>query len=446
MSIRINHREQFALAWSLLKWSLLGAWVGAVSGCASALFLTALSWATDYRVAHPWLLWGLPVAGLVIGLVYERFGKSVAGGNNLLLERIHSPEGAVPFRMAPLILISTVATHLFGGSAGREGTAVQMGGSLADLATLPLRLSRQDRRLLLMSGISGGFGSVFGTPLAGTVFGLEVLSVGRMRYDALVPCLVASYVGDVVCRAWGVHHHLYSAGPVPTLTPWLWLLIAVAGMLFGGASLLFAELTHAIQKQMAARIRAPWLRPFCGGIALIVLTDLIGNHQYLGLGLPLIEQSFTPEGVFLGAFALKLLFTALTLGTGFKGGEVTPLFCIGATLGSAFAKVTGQPTGFFAALGFVAVFAGAANTPLACILMGLELFGAPLAVPLAAACVISYILSGHRGIYLSQQVGTPKSSSVIVPSGTLLREARDGALEVGESRLESLLGPFPGQR
>ncbi len=446
MPIHLNRREQFALAWSLVKWSILGAWVGLLSGCASALFLTALSRATACRVGHPWLLWGLPVAGLIIGLVYERYGKSVAGGNNLLLERIHSPDEAIPFRMAPLILVSTVVTHLFGGSAGREGTAVQMGGSLAGLAALPLRLSRQDRRMLLMSGISGGFGSVFGTPLAGTVFGMEVLSVGRIRYDALIPCFVASYVGDVVCRAWGVHHSLYPAGAPPQLHPWLWVLILTAGALFGGASLLFAELAHAIQKQMAARIRTPWLRPFYGGIGVVALTYLVGSRDYLGLGLPLIERSFTPEGVFLGAFALKLLFTALTLGSGFKGGEVTPLFCIGATLGCAFATVTGQPTGFFAALGFVAVFAGAANTPLACILMGVELFGAPLAVPLAAACVVSYVLSGHRGIYLSQQVGTPKSPSVIVPAGTLLRQARDGALEIGVFRIESLLLPRQGPR
>lgn len=372
------------------------------------------------------LLWGLPVAGIGIALLYERYGKPAAGGNNLILERIHDPRGVVPFRMAPLILITTVVTHLFGGSAGREGTAVQMAGSLADTCTRPLRLGPAERRLLLMSGISGGFGSVFGTPLAGTVFGLEVLSVGRLRYDALVPCFVASYVGDVVCRAWGVGHHQYPVGVIPAFTPWLFLLISVSGLLFGAASFLFAECTDAVQRLARRWVARPWLRPFVGGLLVVGLTLVLGTRDYLGLGIPLIDRSFTPEGVFLGAFALKILFTAITLGTGFKGGEVTPLFCIGATLGAAFARATGQPTGFFAALGFVAVFAGAANTPLACVLMGIELFGSALGVPLAAACILSYVLSGHRGIYLSQQVDTAKASGLVFPPGSTLREVREG--------------------
>ena len=426
MPIRFHLSEHQALVTTLLRWCLLGAWVGVLSGCASAFFLIALSWATEFRVAHPMMLWGLPIAGIGIAWLYERYGKPAAGGNNLILERIHDPQGQVPFRMAPLILFTTVVTHLFGGSAGREGTAVQMAGSLADACTRPLRLSFPERRFLLMSAISGGFGSVFGTPLAGMVFGLEVLSVGRLRYDALVPCFVASYVGDVVCRAWGVQHHLYPVGVVPGLTPWLLVLVVVSGLLFGAASFLFAECTDAVQRVIRSRIRRPWLRPFVGGLMVVALTYALGTQDYLGLGIPLIERSFSPEGVFWGAFALKLLFTAVTLGSGFKGGEVTPLFCIGATLGAAFAQLTGQPTGFFAALGFVAVFAGAANTPLACVLMGIELFGAKLGVPLAAACIVSYVISGHRGIYLSQQVDTAKASGFAFPRGSTLREVREG--------------------
>ena len=426
MPIRFHLPEHRALASTLLRWCLLGAWVGVLAGCASAFFLTALSWATEYREAHPAILWGLPVAGAGIAWLYGRFGKLAAGGNNLILEHIHHPQGWVPFRMAPLILVTTVLTHLFGGSAGREGTAVQMAGSLADAATRPLRLSRPERRLLLMSAISGGFGSVFGTPLAGMVFGLEVLSVGRLRYDALVPCFVASYVGDVICRAWGVQHHHYLVGPVPSLTPWLVLLVVFSGLLFGATSFLFAECTDEVQRVMQSRVTRAWLRPVLGGSAVVALTYALGTRDYLGLGIPLIERSFSAEGVFVGAFALKLLFTAVTLGSGFKGGEVTPLFCIGATLGAAIAQLTGQPTGFFAALGFVAVFAGAANTPLACVLMGIELFGSALGVPLATACIVSYVISGHRGIYLSQQVDTAKAPGLAFPKGSTLREVREG--------------------
>jgi len=274
-----------------------------------------------------------------------------------------------------------------------------------------------------MSGISGGFGAVFGTPLAGMVFGLEVLAIGRIRYDALVPCFVASAVGDYVCRSLGIGHHSYAVGIVPNVTPSLVFWAGVAGVCFGAASLVFAELTHAIQRVMKAAVKRPWLRPAFGGAAVIGLTYLVGSRDYLGLSLPLIERSFTPHGVVLWAFALKILFTAVTLGSGFKGGEVTPLFCIGATLGSAFAWLTGQPTPVFAALGFVAVFAGAANTPLACILMGIELFGAGIAVPLTLACIVSYITSGHRGIYTSQRVDTPKAATVAFPDGRSLREA-----------------------
>jgi H+/Cl- antiporter ClcA len=434
--INFNHRENTALSWTLVKWGVLGAWVGIVAGIASAVFLHALDWATATRDGHPWLLFLLPIAGLAIGWVYDRFGKSVAAGNNLLLERIHSQEAtAIPFRMVPLVLIGTVVTHLFGGSAGREGTAVQMGGTLANLATGPLKLSARDHRLLIMSGISGGFGSVFGTPLAGAVFGMEVLSVGKMGYEALVPCLVASIVGDIVCRALGVHHHIYSVGvSLPAQTPWLWLLIVAASALFACAAALFGELTHGISHIMKERVKIPALRPVIGGIAIIGLTYLVGTRDYLGLSLPLIAKSFTPEGVVLWAFALKILFTAVTLGTGFKGGEVTPLFGIGAALGAAFAHLTGQPTAFFAALGFVAVFAGAANTPLACTIMGIELFGSPMAVPLFAACIVAYVLSGHRGIYLSQLVGVPKAHDVHVADGTLLRDARDGRMRIRLAR------------
>ncbi len=417
-------REHCYLVGSLLKWSLLAALVGIAAGTGSAIFLFGLYWATDTREANPWLLGLLPFGGLLIGWVYFRFGKLVEAGNNLLLDRIHRSGDVVSWRMAPLIVLATIGTHLFGGSAGREGTAVQLGGGLADLIGRLLRLADIDRRVMLMSGISGGFGAVFGTPLAGTVFGLEVLAIGRIRYDALVPCLVASTVGDLVCRGLGTHHHLYAVEVVPEVTIALLLWVAVAGLIFGLVSSVFSELTLAVQWLAVRLVATPWMRPFYGGLVVIGLTYAAGTRDYLGLGLPLIDQSFTAAGVVGMAFAWKLLFTAVTLGSGFKGGEVTPLFCIGATLGYSFASLTGQPTAVFAALGFVAVFAGAANTPLACVLMGIELFGADLAIPLTLACVFSYVASGHHGIYLSQQIDTPKSRSLTATQGSSLRDLR----------------------
>jgi H+/Cl- antiporter ClcA len=414
------------LAMSLPPFHVLAAlkWLGVllpmamVIGSASAFFLWSLDALTRVRFAHPWLLWLLPPGGLVIGWLYHRHGRSAAGGNNLLIDEIHQPGAGVPRRMAPLILIGTLVTHLFGGSAGREGTAVQMGGSIAAAFARALKLDAASVRLLLMAGVAAGFGSVFGTPIAGAVFALEVLVIGRMQYDALVPCFIASLVADWTCHAWGVghfHYHVAVAGGAADPDLRLFAKVVGAAVVFGLAAALFSACSHRLAGLFQRGIRIPAMRPLVGGLLVIGLYFIAGTDDYLGLGVlagrdgaVTLPAMFSSTSIPPNAWLWKLVFTVVTLSAGFKGGEVTPLFFIGAALGNTLAILLGAPVDLFAALGFVAIFAAATNTPLASTLLGMELFGAGNGLYLATACIIAYRFSGHSGIYPAQRLGQPK--------------------------------------
>lgn len=390
------------------RWVLLGGLAGGLAGTASWIFLTALAWATATRLAYPALLYALPLAGLAMGWLYYRFGGTAALGNNLVIDEVNSNRARIPLRMAPLVLLGTIVTHLCGGSAGREGTAIQMGASLADGLRRLLGLTGEDRRLLLMAGISGGFGSVFGVPAAGFVFGMEVQGIGRIRYEGIIPCLVAAFIGDWTARALGTPHSHYPALASTPVDLFLFAKVVLAGLAFGLTSLLFVELTHGIKLLVGRSSTWTPLYPVIGGIVIIGLTWLVGTRDYLGLSLPLIADSVEGGSVAPWAFALKILFTAVTLGTGYLGGEVTPLFVIGATLGHALSTPLGLPAPLLASIGLVAVFAGASNTPLACAIMGIELFGGGATPYLFLGCVVAYLASGHRGIYMTQRVHQPK--------------------------------------
>lgn len=405
----------------VLRWIVLGMLVGLLCGAASALFLWLLEEVTALRLRDERIVFALPLAGLLVGYLYERFGQPIKAGNNLVIDTIHDEGPQLPLRMAPMVLLGTLATHLFGGSAGREGTAVQMGASLADALSHQLRVSKSMRLQLLAAGVAGGFGSVFGTPIAGTVFGLEFIVLGRIEYGALLPALVAAVVGDMTTRALGIGHSDYPAVAHLDLTPLLlgkWALFAAAIALTSTA---FIELTHFLKREGERRVKRLPVRMFIGGAVVVVLWQVLGTSDYLGLGVPMILRAFEDPNYPVYAFALKLLFTAITLGAGFLGGEVTPLFFIGAALGSVLARMLGIPIGMGAAVGMAAVFAASSNTPLALSIMAVELVGASVLPHVVLVSVLAFVFSGQRSIYMAQRMWRGKGGTDVAKP-TALRE------------------------
>lgn len=393
-------KESELISIVFLRWFLLASISGTAVGIVISFFLKSLQWATSTRESNPWLLYILPLGGAFVSYLYSKYGKDSAKGNNLIIERINKGEGRIPFRMTPLVFFGTFITHLFGGSAGREGTGVQIGASLSSKIGELLKLKGLDYTILIISGVSSGFGVVFGTPIAGTIFGLEVTTIGKMRYEAIIPCFISSYIGNFIAELFKVQHSHYNMGSSLSGVDVFFKVIFCA-VLFGLTSKLFAELTHSLKKFFANKIPNSSLKSFIGGVIIIIIVLILGTRIYLGLSLNLLSDAFN-QLVPKEAFMIKLLLTSLTLSVGFQGGEVTPLFVIGATLGNLLAGILGLPIEFLAGLGMIGVFAGATKTPITSFVMGIELFGSANIGFIFISCVVSYLFAGKSTIYTSQ--------------------------------------------
>lgn len=390
---------------SLVKWAVLACAVGLVCGLAGAAFYISTSWAQEFRTAHPRLLVLLPPAGVVIVLLYRLCGLERDGGANTVLTAVRSGQGT-PFRAAPLIFAATTLTHLAGGSSGREGAALQLGGAISSALSSAVRLDKADHKVMTMCGMSAAFAAIFGTPLTAAVFAMEVVDVGAMYYAALVPCVLASLVAVGAAGLLGVPPHAYALAGVPALDGWSLLRTGALAVLFAALSILFCRLIHAAGRLASRFIPNSFLRAAAGGALLLAMTALVwlwapGTYDYNGPGGSVIDAAVAgqarPE-----AFALKILFTAVTLAAGFKGGEIVPAFFTGATFGCVAAPLLGLEPSFGAALGMVGLFCGITNCPMASLLLAFELFGGQ-GLPLFALCAaVTYLLSGYGSLYSAQ--------------------------------------------
>jgi H+/Cl- antiporter ClcA len=400
------------------QWIFFGSIIGLIVGSTTTFLLETNDYlGDDIRAKRDWLIFFLPFGGIIIGYIYMNYGKvfsnntlnDISKSNNLVIESVHGKK-EVPRRMGLIVYLGTFITVLFGGSTGREGAAVQMGGSVATAVNKFFKVNKIDTKILMMSGISAGFGAAFGAPITGAVFGMEMASLGKLKMEALVPCLVSSLVGHyVTTAAWGHHHEEFILKNLPEISIITFLKVILVSVIFSLISVLYCQMRHGIQKFSEKIFDKNHIkRAFFGGIIIVALTFIVGPQDYNGRGLEMLEHSFK-EDVPPFAFLAKLVFTAVTLGSGFVGGEAIPLFFIGATLGNSLHTFIDLPLSFLAALGLIAVFCGGANTPISAFLLAMEMFDGEGLEYFFVACLVSYLFSGHHGLWPSQEVYEPKS-------------------------------------
>lgn len=429
--------EESVLFVSILKWSLLAALVGVVVGCATAIFLKLLDLSILVTSPYRYYFFLLPLALFLSTLLVQYLAPEAKGhGTEKVIEAIHKRFGKINPAVVPVKLVATIITLALGGSAGKEGPCAQIGAGLSSIIASLLKFDNKDRRKLVICGISSGFAAVFGTPIAGAMFGLEVLFVGGVLYDVLLPSFIAGIVGYQITTYLGITYFHEPLRFVPVFSSFFFIKVCLSGLFFGFCSFLFIEILRFFE-HLSERIRLwPPFKGLIGGVPLVLLS-LILSTKYLGLGLDTIKSVLEGGHIARGAFLLKMLFTSITLSFGGSGGIVTPIFFIGATSGNFFADIFGLDSTIFSAIGMVSLLAGAANTPISASIMAIELFGASVAPYAAVSCVISFLMTGHRSVYPSQILTISKSPSIKIQRFKELDESEDISIR---PRPKSIIG------
>lgn len=389
--------------YTFFKWLLIAALMGAIGGAVGAFFNRCIGYATEFRQANPIVIFGLPIAGLIIVFLYDKFKMADNSGANNVISSVRD-EDEIPFAMAPLIFIGTVLTHLFGGSAGREGAALQLGGSLGSMVGRVLKLDDNDLRVVVMCGMSAVFAALFCTPLTAAFFALEVISVGIIHYSGFVPCLFSALASYRLALYFGVTPETFLIEAIPELTAVSLTQTLILAALCAAVSIIFCIVMHGAHGALDRFIPNAYIRAFVGGTIVVALTYLCGSRDYNGAGMDVITRAIEHGDAVWYAFILKIIFTAVTIGSGFKGGEIVPTFFIGATFGCAVGGLLGMNPSFAAAIGLIALFCGVVNCPIASIMLGIEMFGSEGLLLFAVAVAVSYMLSGNFGLYKSQKI------------------------------------------